>query len=147
MKYSVSNTIDKPLDEVIEKFLDPEGVKHWMEGFQKMEHISGDKGEVGGVTDLYFIVRKKEMVIQETILEKNLPNQMKFAYQSPMAYNEVEMTFEPKADGSVLQTNTSYFRFKGLMKIMGWLATGAFKKQSLKYMNAFKDFVENGPKD
>ena len=41
MKYTVSNTINKPLDEVIEKFKDPEGVKHWMEGLQRIEHISG----------------------------------------------------------------------------------------------------------
>jgi hypothetical protein len=30
------------------------------------------------------------------------------------------------------------------MKLIGWLMPGAFKKQSQKYLNDFKDFAENG---
>jgi len=41
MNYSVSNTINKPLQEVAQKFDDSEGLKNWMEGFQKLVHISG----------------------------------------------------------------------------------------------------------
>ena len=144
MKYTVSNTINKPLDEVIEKFMDPEGVKHWMEGFQRMEHLEGTPGEVGAKSDFYFLHKKKEMKIRETILEKNLPHQMKFAYESPMGYNEVEMQFEKLSDNSVKQINNSYFELKGFMKIMGFFTKGMFKKQSLKFLNAFKNYVEQG---
>ncbi|MBT8273946.1 MAG: SRPBCC family protein, partial [Bacteroidia bacterium] len=140
----VSNTINKPLNEVIDKFKDPDGVKHWMEGFQRLEHLSGPPGEVGATSNFYFIHKKKEMVIHETILEQNYPNQVKFAYKSPMGYNEVEFQFEAVSDSSVKQINNSYFEFKGLMKMMSFLFKGAFKKQSLKYMNAFKDYVEKG---
>ena len=143
MKYSVSNTINKPLDEVIEKFKDPEGLKHWMEGLQKIEHLSGTPGEVGAKSDLHFLHKKKEMKIRETILEQNLPKQMKFEYQSPMGNNEVEMLFEKISETSVKQTNNSYFELKGFMKIMGFFMKGMFKKQSLKYMTAFKEYVEN----
>mgnify|MGYP001814700269 CR=1 FL=1 len=144
MKYTLSNTINKPLDEVIEKFKDPEGVKHWMEGFQKMEHLSGTPGEVGATTNFHFLHKKKEMIIHETILEQNLPNQIKFAYKSPMGNNEVEMKFEKLSDDSVKQINNSYFELKGFMKVMGFLFKGMFKKQSLKYMTAFKEYVEGG---
>jgi len=142
MKYTVSNTINKPLEEVIEKFKDPEGVKHWMEGLQKIEHLSGTPGEVGAKSDFYFLHKKKEMKISETILEQNFPNQIKFAYQSPMGYNEVEMQFEKITDNSVKQINNSYFELKGIMKIMSFMLKGMFKKQSLKFMTAFKDYVE-----
>ncbi len=142
MKYTLSNTINKPLKEVIEKFKDPEGVKHWMEGLQRIEHISGTPGEVDAKSDFYFLYKKKEMKISETILEQDLPNQIKFAYRSPMGYNEVEMRFEKLSDNSVKQINNSYFELKGFMKVMGFLMKGMFKKQSLKYMNAFKKYVE-----
>ena len=142
MKYTLSNTISKPLDEVIEKFKDPEGVKHWMEGLQKIEHLSGTPGEVGAKSDFYFLHKNKEMKISETVLEQNLPNQIKFAYQSPMGYNEVEMLFEKLSDNSVKQINNSYFELKGFMKVMSFMMKGMFKKQSLKYMTAFKNYVE-----
>jgi hypothetical protein len=142
MKYTLSNTINKPLKEVVEKFKDPEGVKHWMEGLQRIEHISGTPGEVGSKSDFYFLHKKKEMKISETILEQNFPNQIKFAYQSPMGYNEVEMLFESLSDTSVKQTSNSYFKLKGFMKIMEVLMKSMFKKQTLTYMTAFKNYVE-----
>ena len=142
MKYTVSNTINKSLEEVHEKFKDPDGVKHWMDGLQRIERISGTPGEVGAKSDFHFLHKKKEMKITETILEQNLPRQIKFAYQSPMGYNEVEMIFEKLPDNQVKQTNNSYFEMKGIMKVMGFLMKGMFKKQSLQYMNAFKEYVE-----
>ena len=63
MRYTISNTINKPLTEVVEKFKDPEGLKHWMEGYQRMERISGEGHEVGTKTDFYFKHKKKEMKI------------------------------------------------------------------------------------
>ncbi len=142
MKYSISNTINKPLAEVIEKFSDPEGIKHWMEGLQKIENLSGTPGEVGAKSDIYFLHKGKEMIIKETILEQNLPHQIKFAYVSPMGYNEVEMQFEKLSENSVKQINNSYFELKGMMKIMGPLMKVFFKKQSMKYLNGFKQYAE-----
>ncbi|MBK8967317.1 MAG: SRPBCC family protein [Lewinellaceae bacterium] len=142
MKYSLSNTINKPLELVVEKFKEPEGAKHWMEGLQKIEPVSGRPGQVGAKTNFYFLYKNKEMKIEETILEQNLPRQIKFAYQSPMGYNEVELLFEKLSANSVKQTNNSYFELKGFMKIMGFLMKGMFKKQSMTYMEAFKKYVE-----
>ena len=144
MKYTLSNTINKPLDEVAAKMGDPESVKHWMEGLQKIEDISGTPGEVGARRNHHFLYKKKMMVITETLLENNLPNQIKFAYDSPMGGNVVEMIFEPLSDHEVRQTTNTTMELKGAMKLMGVLFKGMFKKQSMKYMNDFKRFVEKG---
>jgi len=93
-------------------------------------------------TNFYFLYKNKEMKIAETILEQNLPRQIKFAFQSPMGYNEVELVFEKLSDNSVKQINNSYFELKGFMKIMGFLFKSMFKKQSITYLNAFKKYVE-----
>ena len=82
------------------------------------------------------------MKITETILEQNLPDQIKFGYVSSMGYNEVEMKFEVIDENSVKQINNSFFDLKGLMKLFGPLMKGLFKKQTLKYMEAFKAYVE-----
>ncbi|MBK7009991.1 MAG: SRPBCC family protein [Saprospiraceae bacterium] len=144
MKYTLSNTINRPMAEVMQKFKDPEGVKHWMEGLTRIEHLSGTPGEVGAKSDFYFLHKNKEMKITETILEQNLPRQIKFGYQSGMGYNEVELRFEELDAHTVKQTSNSYFEMRGLMKVFGFLMQGLFKKQSMKYMDAFKAYVEKG---
>ena len=144
MKYTLSNTINRPMVEVMQKFKDPEGVKHWMEGLTRIEHLSGTPGEVGAKSDFYFLHKNKEMKITETILEQDLPRQIKFGYQSGMGYNEVELRFEELDAHTVKQTSNSYFEMRGLMKVFGFLMQGLFKKQSMKYMNAFKAYVEKG---
>ena len=142
MKYTISNIINKPLDEVIAKFKDPEAAKEWMEGLKSHTLTSGTAGEVGAKTDFVFLHKGKEMIISETILEQNFPDQIKFAYQSPMGENEVEMLFEQLPDGTVKQTNNSYFKLTGFMKLFGFLLKGMFKKQSFKYLNGFKEYAE-----
>ena len=142
MKYTLSNTINRPLEEVIEKFIEPDGAIHWMEGLQKIERLSDKPHEVGAKSNFHFLHRNKKMQITETILEQNLPDQIKFGFQSTMGYNEVEMLFERLSDDSVKQINNSYFELKGFMKVFGFLMKGMFKKQSLKYMVSFKKYVE-----
>lgn len=144
MQYTIFNIIQSDINTVITKFTDPEGIKHWMEGFIKMEAIAGTPGEVGAKTNMHFMHKGKQMTILEEILEQNLPNQIKFAYHSPMGFNTVEMRFEVQENGDVKQINTSYFKFKGIMKLFAPLMKGMFKKQSFKYLDAFKAYVETG---
>lgn len=142
MNYSVSNTINQPLDLVIEKFKDPNAMLKWMPGLERVEHIEGTPGQVGGKSDLHFLHKNKPMVITETVLEENLPQSIKFSYQSKMGYNEVEIAFEQLSENAVKQTNHSFFDFKGFMKLLAPLMKGMFKKQSLTYLDAFKDYAE-----
>ena len=142
MRYSFDIKIEKPIDVVIEKFKDEEGLKYWMDGFQRVEHISGIPGTKGAVSDFYFLHKKREMKIRETILEENFPLSIKFAYHSSMGYNEVETVFEPISENSINLTSNNYFKLKGMMKVFGWLMPGMFKKQSLKYMTNFKAYCE-----
>ena len=142
MKYTVSNTINKPLDHVTAKFFDPQNALEWMPGLKKIVPVSGKPGEVGTKTDFHSEWKGKEMVIQETILERKGDSQIKFQYESKMGFNEVEMIFEKIDDNSVKQINNSLFHLKGGMKIMGFLFKGMFKKQSMVYLNGFKEFAE-----
>ena len=144
MNYTLSNTINKPLAEVVEKFKEPDGVIKWMEGLERIDHISGTPGKKGAKSDFYFVHKGKEMKISETILEENLPEQIKFGYQSSMGYNEVEMMFEETPDGNTKQINNSYFELKGFMKVMGFLMKGMFKKQTMKFLTGFKVYAEKG---
>ncbi|NVK29307.1 MAG: SRPBCC family protein [Flavobacteriia bacterium] len=142
MRYSCFITIDKPRARVVEMFQDPDGLKNWMDGFQKMEHISGEKGKVGSKTDFYFKHKNREMLIHETVLEEDLPNSIKFGYQSPAGYNEVETEFTENENGKTLVTTNNYFKFGGAMKIMSFFFKGMFRKQSDTHLKKLKEWVE-----
>lgn len=143
MKYTLSNTINSTLPQVAGKINDPEGVKEWTEHLQKITPVSGNYSNVGSKRDLHYLFRGKEMIIQETILENNLPKQIKFSYDSQMGRNIVELCFEELSPNQVKQTSNTTMELKGAMKLFGFLFKSMFKKQSRKYMEGFKSFSES----
>lgn len=142
MKYTLSNTIDSSLHKVAEKISNPEGTRKWTEGLQTVEQIAGEYGKVGSKRELRYLFRNKEMIITESIIEQNLPQQIKFSYDSKMGSNVVELLFEPLADNQVRQTSNTTMKLKGAMKLFGFVFKGMFVKQSKSYMTAFKKYAE-----
>lgn len=143
MKYTLSNTINSTLENVAEKMSNPNGTKQWTENLQVIEQVSGEYCDVGSKRDLHFLFKNKEMIITETILEQNLPKQIKFAYDSKMGRNIVELVFKQTADNQIKQTSNTVMELKGVMKLIGFMFKPMFKKQSKKYMTAFKEYTEN----
>lgn len=144
MQYTNTITIHKPIDEVVRKFTDEDALKHWQPGLQKMEHISGEKGKAGSVYRLYFQLGKREVIMTETILTMNLPEKFEATYEAKGVWNKEQASFEKVGDDTTIYHGNSKFKFSGFMKIVGWIFPGAFKKQSLKYLENFKAFVEEG---
>lgn len=143
MKYKHQITIEQSRDEVIHKFDDPENMKHWQPGLVKYEHLSGTPGTVGATMKLSYTMGKRHIEMIETITKRNLPFEFDGTYEAKNVFNEVKNRFDETAEGHTLWTAENEFRFSGIMKLMGWLMPGAFKKQSYKYMQDFKAFVEN----
>lgn len=143
MKYSVSITIDKPVDEVVALFDNVDNMKKWMEGLENFEHISGTPGEVGAKSRLKFKMGKREIEMIETITVKNLPEEFTGTYEAKGVFNIVKNSFEALPGNKTKYSTEQEFQFKGFMKLIGLLMPGAFKKQSLKYLQDFKAFAES----
>lgn len=143
MRYTYTINITKPKSFVVEKFQDEEGIGNWMEGFQRVERVSGEPGKQGARSDFYFTMRDKEIKIEETIIDENLPDQIKFAYQSPMAYNEVEVIFEEIGPNEVKVISNNYFKLSGGMKLFSWLFKRMFVKQTASHLKGLKNWVES----
>lgn len=144
MKYSVSVVIDKPRDQVVKAFDSVDNMYKWMEGLEKFEAISGTPGEVGAKSKLTFKMgkgnRKMEMI--ETITDKHLPDSFGGTYEMKGVLNIIENEFEIIDSNKTKYTTHQEFQMKGFMKIMAFLMPGMFKKQTLKHMTSFKNFVE-----
>ncbi len=142
MKYSVSIEIDKPIDEVISLFNNADNLKLWMEGLQSFEPLSGRPGEVGAKSRLKFKMGKRKIEMIETITVKNLPEEFTANYEAKGVFNTVKNSFEQLPNNKTKYATEQKFQFKGFMKLMGLLMPGAFKKQSMKYLQDFKSFAE-----
>ena len=145
MKYSSEIIVELPIDKFIEKMDNAENMKHWQEGLVGYEQLEGKPGEVGGKMILNYKFKKREMELTETITHKKLPGEFNMTYATKSMLNHVENIFEETPEGHTKWTSTSEF-IPGnfMMKFMTTFMKGAFKKQSMKYMVAFKNFAEKG---
>lgn len=143
MKYTVTIEIEKPIDEVVALFDNADNLYAWMEGLESFEHLSGEPGQVGAKSRLKFKMGKRNIEMIETITVRDLPDEFTGTYDAEGVFNIVKNRFE-----AINPTRTRYiseqeFQFTGFMKIFGWLMPGAFRKQSMKYLEAFKTFAES----
>jgi hypothetical protein len=114
-----------------------------MEGLQNFEHLSGAPGQPGAKSRLKFKMGKREIEMIETISVRNLPDEFSGTYEAKGVHNIVINKFVKLSENKTKYITEQEFEFKGFMKIIAFLMPGAFKKQSLKYQTAFKNFVEN----
>ncbi len=144
MKYQCSIDIELPIDEVVAKYDNEENLYKWMEGLQAIEPISGTPGEPGAKSNIVFQMGKRRMEMVETVIKRNPPEAITMTYDAKGVHNIVTTSFEKVSDNVTKCINDQEFQMKGFMKLMTWLMPGAFKKQSMKYLKAFKDFAEKG---
>lgn len=143
MKFTQEIEINKPINEVITLFDNPDNMNKWMEGLQSFEHISGTPGQPGAKSKLKFKMGNRQIEMVETITVRNLPDEFSGTYEAKGVYNTVKNRFVKLSDTKTKFIAENEFQFKGFMKLMGMIMPGAFKKQSFKYMNNFKNFAES----
>ena len=144
MKYTTEIKVNVPRDEFIEKMDNPDNLKHWQKGLIDYKFLSGTPGEEGSTMEFHYKLGKRNMVLIETILKRNFPHEFHATYDAKNVHN-IQKNYFKEIDGqSTKWISEADFNFSGMMKIMGFLMPGAFKKQSLKYMQDFKAFAEDG---
>ncbi|MGB3226884.1 MAG: hypothetical protein WBB02_02835 [Saprospiraceae bacterium] len=114
-----------------------------MEGLQSFEIISGNPGQVGAKARLIFLMGKRKMEMIETITVRNLPTEFSGTYEANGVFNIVKNSFKEMGPNRTKYISEQEFQFKGFIKVIGFIMPGAFKKQSMKYLEAFKNFAES----
>jgi hypothetical protein len=143
MKYTVELEVDLPRARVVELFDNFDNLYKWMPDLQSHEHISGTPGEAGAKTRLIYEIRNKPYELIETVTVRNLPDEFSGTFEGKGMWNEVKHYFKEAGPDKTLWVSDNVFEPKGFLKVMAWFMPGAFKKQSLKYMQNFKEWAEN----
>ena len=142
MKYQLEVQINKPVDKVVELFITQENLFKWMPGLKKLELIEGEKGKPGSKTKLFFDMNGKEIEMIETLHKSNLPQEFSASFNAKGVHNIQTTRFEKIDENNTRYISENEFQFSVFMKLMA-LMPGAFKKQSMKYLTAFKSFAES----
>ena len=142
MYYSVSVEINLPRDRVIELFDNPDNMPKWQPSLQSFKHLSGDPGQPGATSELIYKMGKRDIVMIETITERNLPQNFAGTYETKGVWNQVANHFAEQA-GKTTWTMNTVFKCSGFLRVMAFFMPGMFKKQTTADMLRFKYFAEN----
>ena len=143
MKFTVKIKINLARNKVIELFDSTENLKKWQPGLLSFEHQSGTPGEVGAKSRLQYKTGKREIEMVETITVKNLPDEFSGIYEAKGVWNEVKNYFYKVDKNTNKWVSENEFRCSGFMKIIAFFMPGSFKKETMKYLEYFKEFSEN----
>jgi Polyketide cyclase / dehydrase and lipid transport. len=135
--------VDKPVEEAGHVAQDEERMSEWLEGFKKIEHVSGTPKTVGNVSNVYFTVNGKEMVVKRTITAIKLFESMESLSETDFMNMEytVKMTAignKTKISSSTTVKGNGIFA-KSLLVFMG----SSLKKQEEKNLIKLKNTIEN----
>lgn len=145
MKFTVETIIEMPREDVIRKLDSIDNIKHWQRGLVSAEHVSGTPGEVGAKMKLSYKLGKREMDLVETITKRSFPNEFNATYDAKGLHNVQHNIFEETPEGHTKWISHSEFIPSSFsLRMMTTLMPGAFKKQSKKYLDDFKNFAEKG---
>lgn len=143
MKYTVEITIDLPRNEFLKILDNPENMKHWQRGLVSYELLSNEPIKEGAQMNLKYKMGKRELEMVETIIKRNLPEELHTTYDTKGVHN-IQKNYFKEVEGKTKWISESEFQFSGFgMKLMGFLMPGAFKKQSIKYLEDFKAYAEH----
>lgn len=144
MKYETEVIVNLPRERVIALFDSTENLEKWQDGLKSSEHLSGDPGQPGAKMKLVYDNNGREIEMIETITHRNLPDEFHGTYEADGVYNVMENYFYAEGPEKTRWKAISEFQFSGfMMKAMGFLMPGMFRKQTKKTMEAFKQFAEN----
>jgi hypothetical protein len=155
MKYTVSIEIALPRERVAQLLADPVQLPMWLRGLVSHEPLSGTHGQVGTVSRVVMQMGKQKFEGIETITHREpvdlheLPSDSVVQFDREIAGEGMRSVVsdrltEAGPDTTLWQSESEY-RFSGLlMRLVGLVMPGAFRKQSLQHMQDFKAFAEQG---
>src|SRR5687767_4769587 len=146
ISYTCEIMVDKPIEESGYVAQDEERMSEWLEGFKRIEHVSGTPKTVGNVSNVYFTINGKEMVVKRTITAIKLFESVESLSETDFMNMEyrVKMTAigeKTKISSSTTVKGNGMFA-KSLMVFMG----GSLKKQEETNLKKLKNTIEANTK-
>jgi len=144
MKFTCTVIIEKPINQVVEFFINPDNLKEYQDGFLGKELVSGKPAQVGTVSKIFYQQGKRKMEITETVTSNNLPHEFSGFYHHIHMDNTMTNRFTSLSENRTqYDAEIEYTVLRGFMvKMVAFLFPRMFKKQVQKWLDQFKEFAE-----
>jgi hypothetical protein len=144
MKYSSEIVVNVPRDRFIELFDNPDNMSKWQPGLVSFTPLSGTPGHPGAQSKLVYAMGSRTVEMIETITLRNLPDEFAGTYGAKGVHNIVSNRFSVTGpDGRFTHWIIHCeFQCTGFMRLMTLFMPGAFKKETRKMLQNFKEFAE-----
>ena len=144
MKFTCTVIIKKPINQVVEFFINPDNLKEYQDGFLGKELVSGKPAQVGTVSKIFYQQGKRKMEITETVTSNNLPHEFSGFYHHIHMDNTMTNRFTSLSENRTqYDAEIEYTVLRGFMvKTVAFLFPRMFKKQVQKWLDQFKEFAE-----
>ncbi|TYB47649.1 SRPBCC family protein [Nonomuraea sp. PA05] len=155
MKYTVSMEIALPREKAVQLLADPAHMPKWLRGLVRHEPLNGVHGQVGTKSRVVLRMGQQEFEAIETITRREpadlhgIPKESVVHFDREIVgggmWNAVRERLTEAGPETTLWVSESEYRFSGLlMRLVGLLMPGTFRKQSRQHMLDFKAFAEEG---
>lgn len=146
MQYRLEIDIDRPRAHVVELFLDPGHLQAWQPDLVSFEPIAGaDPRAVGARNRQVHRMGKREVEMVETITEHDYPERFAAIFEADKVWNLIENQFTEQGPDRTHWVLDCEFKCGGMVRILAFLFPSMFRKETMKFMRMFKDYVEQTP--
>ena len=144
MKFTCEVNISGSKEAIAQAFRDTSNFSEWQSGFISHHLISGMPEEIGTKSRIHLEQDGRSIILVETILENDLPDQFMALYEHEHMVNTMTARFDQVEEGLVhCHWQVEYTKFIGWMpKLMALIMPGMFRKQTKKWLDDFKRYVE-----
>jgi hypothetical protein len=155
MKYTNTIEIHQPRARVAQLLADPAWLPNWLRGMVLHEPIHGTHGQLGTQSRVVMRSGRQEFEITETITRREpvdlreIPHSAVVDFEREAVgagmWSRVRDRLSELDAETTLWVSDSEYRFDGLlMRTMGRVLPGTFRKQSQQHMEDFRAFAEHG---
>jgi hypothetical protein len=144
--YNCEVMVAKSIEECGYVAQDEERMSEWLEGFKKIEHVSGTPKTGGNVSNVYFTINGKEMIVKRTITAIKLFESMESLSETDFMNMEYRVNMTAIGEKTKISSSTTVkgngVFAKSLMVFMG----GSLKKQEEMNLAKLKNTIEANTK-
>jgi hypothetical protein len=146
MKFSTSIPIDKPATEVFRYVvLQPQNMKHWVQGFEAFRPQSGSKRKEGSVAAQVFHDGDHKTEVREEVLEVRPHKRFRCLLTHRNMQSEQDYHFLDQGGGQTkLYLATEVKLRPALFNLFGFLVKGPMRKQQAADLERLKSELEAG---
>lgn len=145
--YDYEIMVDKPVAESWAVSQDESKMGDWLEGFQKIEHVSGTPNAEGAVSDVYFINEGQEMVIRETITGIIPDESVSMTFTDDFMNMDYTLKMSSVDGKTKINTNTKAVGNSMFSKSIMALMSGSIKAQEETNLANLKKTIESNTKN